>query len=67
MLKFSESRYLVRLADAKFTVPLILKSFKIGVGLVAQVLKPRTLVGNEGDEYITWDLFQKIKENSLLC
>lgn len=38
-----------------------------GVGIVAQMLKPRTLESNEGDEYISLDLFEKVKENSLLC
>ena len=38
-----------------------------GVGIVAQMLKRRTLESNEGDEYISLDLFEKVKENSLLC
>ena len=37
------------------------------MGIVAQMLKPRKLRGSEGDEYISLDLFEKIKENSLLC
>ena len=31
------------------------------------MLKPRKLDSSKGDEYISLDLFEKIKENSLLC
>ena len=31
------------------------------------MLKPRKLESSKGDEYISLDLFEKIKENALLC
>ena len=31
------------------------------------MLKPRILDASESDEYISADLFEKIKESSLLC
>ena len=34
---------------------------------MAQMLKPRTLLANEGDEYIGLELFEMLKEDSLLC
>ena len=37
------------------------------MGLVANMLKPRILKKDEGEEYISLDLFEKVKENSLLC
>ena len=41
--------------------------FWSGIGLVAQNLSPRVLQEGQGDEYIDIGLFEKIKENSLLC
>jgi len=39
----------------------------VGVGLISQMLKPRILGESEGDEYISLELFEKIKDNALLC
>lgn len=46
---------------------IIFCAFSAGVGLIACNLKPRILDVGEGDELINANLFELIKENSLLC
>ena len=50
-----------------FKIWLIFFTFCLGVGLCATTLPPRTLQNQEGEELIDLQMFEMIKENSLLC